>query len=275
MNNWLIAAQSPSRSSIDSLTDALAQGTAFGLIVAVLIGYAIWIVASLRRSPYTVDQSLVFFVCVLLTRLLWRAQVPRRLPVSKKQGAVLVANHRSSIDPFFIQLLAGRRVHWMVAAEFGRNKLIKWLYDYTQVIPTSRSGRDTGATKKAIELAAAGGLVGMFPEGQINRSSDPLLAARPGAIMIAAKAGVPIVPIYIEDSPYGGSALSPFFMSASVTVRVGDPIDLGAWAESIDERETLESATLHVLREVLKLGGHDEFQPRLAGRKWSVNASDA
>lgn len=275
MLKLLVAVQSEAPVASDALMPGLAHWIALALIAVVLLGYVLWIVDSLRRSPYTLDQSFVFFGCVLLTRLLWRAQVPAGLPIDAKQGAVLVANHRSSIDPFFLQLLARRRVHWMVAAEFGRNKLIKWLYDYTQVIPTSRSGRDTGATKKAIELAAAGGLVGMFPEGQINTTDEPLLAARPGAVLIAAKAGVPIVPIYIDDSPYAGSALSPFFMPGFVRVKVGEPIELHSWADSIDEREALEAATLHVLREVLKLGGHDEFEPRLAGRKWSVNASDA
>ena len=244
------------------------------LVVALLLGvYLGWIVAALKRSPYTVVQSVVYFGSVLISRLLWRAEVPSRLPLGERQGAVIVANHRSSVDPFFVQLAARRRVHWMVAAEFGRNPIIKWLYDFTQVIPTSRSGRDTAATKRAIELSQHGSLVGMFPEGKVNTSELPLLAARPGAILVAARAGVPVLPLYIEGSPYRGTALSPFFTPARVKVHVGEPIDLSAWPGLVDDRDQLEAASLHVLTQVALLGGHHDFQPTLAGRKWSVNAA--
>lgn len=250
------------------LTESLAILT----IAAVPLAYGAWVAFALRQSPYTLDQSCVYFANVLLTRLLWRASVPQRLPVLKGQGAVLVANHRSSVDPFFLQLAAGRRVHWMVAAEYDSNPFVSWLYRYTQVIPTSRSGRDTAATKRAIELASRGGLVGMFPEGRINTTIKPLLECRPGAIAVAAKAKVPIVPCFLQDSPYGGTALSPFLMTAKVIVRFGQPIDLTPYQQTIDDRQVLAEVTLKVLREIVRLGGDSEFEPRLAGRAWSKSA---
>jgi len=236
------------------------------VIAAVPLGYAVWIGAALRRSPYTIDQSLVFFGNVLLTRLLWRAEVPARLPVPNDRGAVLIANHRSSVDPFFIQLAARRRVHWMVAAEYATNPIIAWLYRYTQTIPASRSGRDTAATKRAIDLAAGGGLVGLFPEGRVNTTERPLLECRPGAVAIAVKAGVPIVPVHLTGSPYAGTALSPFLMTARVRVRFGEPIETIGWSETIDDRQVLAERTRDVLRAVVRLGGDSTFEPTLSGR---------
>lgn len=250
--------------------DRTVQVLAMLVIALIPLGYLCWIIVALQRSPYTVSQSLVFFGNLLLARVLWRASVPSGTPIPSGRGAIIVANHRSSIDPLFIQLVARRRVHWMVAAEFASNPLIAWIYRFTQVIPTSRSGRDTAATRKAIELAAGGGWVGMFPEGTINEGSEPLLPCRTGAIAIAAKARVPIVPCYIVGSPYGGTALSPLFRSARVRLIVGEPIDPNAEGDASEDRDLQREVTLKVMRSVAALGGFPEFEPRLAGRQGRV-----
>lgn len=138
-------------------------------------------------------------------------------------GAVLVANHRCSIDPFFVQLIAGRRVHWMVAGEYFQTPLIGGLLRAFEAIPTNRGGIDTKAIKRAIAMAASGRFVGMFPEGRINRTQSPLLSIRPGAATVALRAGVPLVPIWIEGAPVGPSIFSPLLKPAKVRVVVGPP----------------------------------------------------
>jgi 1-acyl-sn-glycerol-3-phosphate acyltransferase len=142
-------------------------------------------------------------------------------------GAVLVANHRCSIDPFFVQLIAGRRVHWMVAGEYFKTPLIGGLLRAFEAIPTNRGGIDTKAIKRAIAMASSGRFVGMFPEGRINRTQSPLLSIRPGAATVALRAGVPLVPIWIEGAPVGPSVLSPLLKPAKVRVVVGPPDDWG------------------------------------------------
>ena len=55
----------------------------------------------------------------------------------------------------------------------------------------------------------------MFPEGRINTTRDPLLSVRAGAAMVATKARVPIIPIYIGNSPYFDplGVTSPFLIA--------------------------------------------------------------
>ena len=101
-----------------------------------------------------------------------------------------------------------------------------------QVIPTNRSGMDNGATKQAIRLAKEGRLVGMFPEGRLNHTAgDPLLAIRPGAALVAMRAGVPLIPLYILGSPYRREVWSPLIMAAHVKITFGEPIDPRHFAE--------------------------------------------
>lgn len=194
---------------------------------------------------YNWVERFLYFPVYFLARTLWRVELhwdPRWLetessPPKKrfltdpllrermKSGAILVANHRASIDPFFIQLAAGCRVHWMVAGEYFAHPLFGAILRSFQAIPTKRGGADNAATKLAIRHARSGRFVGMFPEGRINRTDAPLLSIRPGAALVAAKAGVPIIPIWIDGAPTGPQVYSPLFKSAHVKVYVGYPVE--------------------------------------------------
>lgn len=184
-----------------------------------------YLLGLIRRSPYTMWENVLYTPTYLWGRLLWRVRFCNDPPAEMTGGAVLVANHKSSVDPFFVQLSAGRRVHWMVAKEYCENPIFGPLLRALQAIPTNRSGMDTGATKLAIRLAKEGRLVGMFPEGRLNHSKNPLVSIRTGAALVAARAGVPIIPIFILGSPYRREVWSPLSMPACVKITFGTPID--------------------------------------------------
>jgi 1-acyl-sn-glycerol-3-phosphate acyltransferase len=240
------------------------------LLVLLLAGcITAWLVWVFRRSPYTPTQTVLFLTDVLLCRFLWRTDVPKQLPPGCERGAVIVANHRSPVDPFFIQLVPGRRVHWMVAAEYFKMPVAGWFLRQTGAIPTRRGGVDTTATKAAMRFAQEGELVGMFPEGRINVTEELLLPVRPGAALVALRAKVPMLPCYIEGAPYDGkSVTSPFFMRARVKVRFGQPIDLSEHYDSGQERHVAKELTLRAMKEIARLAGREDYEPQLAGRKW-------
>jgi 1-acyl-sn-glycerol-3-phosphate acyltransferase len=127
---------------------------------------------------------------------------------------------------------------------------------------------DTAATKAAIRIAANGGLVGMLPEGRINMSEEFMLPIRPGAALVALKARVPIVPCYVEGSPYNGTPWSPLLMTARVRLVFGAPIDLSEYDDRQDADGLVEQVMLRVAREIARLAGRDDFEPQLAGRRW-------
>lgn len=229
----------------------------------------------LYRSPYTVPQSLLYFCNLLLTRLLWRASTPGKLPIPSEQGAVLIANHRSSIDPFFLQQASGRVVHWMVAKDFFAHPFFGAFLKFVQAIPTRRSGVDTASTKMSIRLAANGGLVGMFPEGRINTTDDFMVKVRPGAVMIALKAKVPIIPCYIHGSPFDGTSVGPLMMPAKVTVKIGEPIDLSAFQGQESDKAVQAKLIVDCVREIAKLAGRTDFEPEPAGRTWIQDVRSA
>ncbi len=256
------------------------------LIVAVVT----YVLLLARSSDYNFWESALYLPTYLMGRLLWRVHFTNQAPPELKGGALLVANHRSSVDPFFVQLAARRRVHWMVAREYCEHPVFGVILRWAQAIPTNRSGMDTAATKAAIRLTMLGRLVGMFPEGRLNHTGAPMVSIRSGAAMVAERAGVPIVPLFISGSPYRREVWSPLIMPARVGITFGTPIypakvvaDSASAGEfdpaaetseptssdgvSDDNMTSAESLILQWGQQVVTLSGHPSFRVELASKR--------
>jgi 1-acyl-sn-glycerol-3-phosphate acyltransferase len=242
-----------------------------GLVAMAAVSFVVW----WRRSPLTFVQSLMWSVNFLIAKLVWRTRIEGELSVRPGQGAVIVANHRSSVDPSFIQICVRRVVYWMVAREYCEAPFLGGLLRAFQVIPVGRGGVDTAATKQAIRFARDGGLVGMFPEGRINRTTDQLLLpGRPGAALVALRARVPIIPMFIFDAPYDGTSLGPLFMRSKVRVKIGEPIDLSPYFGREKEDGVLQEITQRAMQQMAVLAGHPDFKPQMAGARWMPSETE-
>ena len=245
-----------------------AARTAIVILAGLAGALLVWLYAAWRRTPYTWWQFGLHLVNTIVTRVLWRAEVFGSIDLPPKQGAVIVSNHVSGIDPLLIQLSVLRIVHWMVAKEYYYMPVVSSIFKHMRSIPVNRAGIDTAATKTAIRYAQQGGLVGLFPEGRINMGDDLLLPGRPGAALIALRARVPVIPVYVEGAPYDGTAFGSFLMTAKARVTVGNPIDLSPYFGRDNDRAAQQELTKRFLIEIAKLAGHDDFEPQLAGRNW-------
>jgi 1-acyl-sn-glycerol-3-phosphate acyltransferase len=245
-----------------SQSQMMIVATLAGLALAGL-GFVWW-----RHRRLTLWQLILWYTAKLLVRFLWRAKQPPSFPLKPGQGAVIICNHRSSIDPFFIQTMADWPLHFMVAREYCQHWLLGFLLRSCEVIPTGRGGIDTASTRAALRYTASGQTAGMLPEGRINTTEEFMLPVRPGAVVVALKSRVPILPCYLEGVPYGGTALSPFFMFARVRVHFGDLIDFSEYYGREDEDGLIGELTLKAVSEIARLAGRDDFRPTLAGRKW-------
>ena len=248
------------------LSDEIRDILAICAITSVAGGLAVWIVAMLRRSPFTPVQSVLYSLNYTLARIAWRARINRVFPIPPDRGAVIVCNHRCPLDPSFIALTVPRVVHWMVAKEYCEHPLFRGLLRTCEVIPVNRGAVDMAAVKTAIRLVRSGELVGVFPEGHINTTEQMLLPGRSGAALIALKAQAPVVPCYIHGAPYDGTTLGCLLMPASVRLEIGPPIDFSAYRGHDDQRQAQDELTRRLLVEIARLGGQPNFEPRLHGR---------
>ena len=152
-------------------------------------------------------------------------------------GFVLAANHTSNFDPWplGIPFLPRRQLRFMAKAELF-NPIFAPILRAGGAFKVRRGEGDLEAMRTAAELARAGEIVVMFPEGTRQRKGlRKQREARPhtGAARIALTAGVPLVPAAIAGTDRL-TRLGP------LRVAYGEPIDLS----DLDGMETKRAATI-------------------------------
>ena len=115
-----------------------------------------------------------------------------------KGGAIIASNHVGFSDPFVLQCtFLYRRFHFLAMDELFTNKTKSWIYkNIFLTMPISRTKPSFKAIKDCSTLAENGNIVCLFPEGHIQRETTQVDSFKGGAILMAYKAGVPIIPVY-------------------------------------------------------------------------------
>jgi 1-acyl-sn-glycerol-3-phosphate acyltransferase len=168
---------------------------------------------------YAFARGLVEIVC----RLYWRVKVVDRHKLPTSGPFVIAPVHRSNVDTLLAGCLTHRRVRFM-----GKDSLWKYrwsgaLFSSLGGFPVQRGMPDREALRVCEAAVKGGEPVVLFPEG--TRQSGPQLHPLfEGAAFVAARAGVPLVPVGIGGSewamPKGSKRISP----VKVVMVVGDPI---------------------------------------------------
>lgn len=117
-----------------------------------------------------------------------KENLPKRGPL------LIVANHFSFLDPVAmihvtewpLEFLAGANTPNAPAA-------VSWLRKLWGVFPVYRGAVSRSALRSAESVLEQGGVVGIFPEA--GNWATVLRPARPGTAYLAARTGVPIVPM--------------------------------------------------------------------------------
>lgn len=113
-------------------------------------------------------------------------------------GAMVCANHSSMLDPLLIALAFGRNEHlrFMAKKELFSVPVVGKIITGAEAFPVDRGNNDLGAIRTALRFLKSGCKVMLFPEGT-RVSEDDAVAAKNGAISLASRTGVPIVPVYL------------------------------------------------------------------------------
>jgi 1-acyl-sn-glycerol-3-phosphate acyltransferase len=156
--------------------------------------------------------------------------VPRTDPL------IVVSNHASYFDPPMLSCAVGRPVAYMAKEELFEIPVLKQAIALYGAYPVKRGSGDRGAIRAALNALQQGWAVGVFLEG--TRTEDGLIHdPKLGAAMIAAKAGVPLLPVSLwgtEKIVQPGSSLPK---NAQVTIRIGEilPPPVSSKREALQE----------------------------------------
>jgi 1-acyl-sn-glycerol-3-phosphate acyltransferase len=125
-------------------------------------------------------------------------------------GFVIVANHASGLDPPLMQFAVPRKVRFMMAKE-QMHPALGWLWSRLQVLPVTYTAADAGMLREAVRHVKQGGVVGVFPEGAIERPPCVLAPFADGTGTLVALTKAPVVVLWIHGTPTLGNALlDPF-----------------------------------------------------------------
>ncbi len=148
-------------------------------------------------------------------RVIGRENLPERGPL------LVIGNHFSFLDPvalihitrYPLEFIGGRGAP-------NAPRWVSWIRNVWGILPVQRGGSSRDAILRAQRFLDQDGVLGIFPEG--GSWATVLRPPRPGAALLAARTGVPILPVGFE----GLVDVFPMLRKgqrATVTITIGKP----------------------------------------------------
>ncbi len=196
-----------------------------------------------------------------LLRALFRPWVRGIENVPDSGPAILVSNHLSFSDSFFLPLVVPRRITFLAKADYftGRGikgRLTAGFFRGVGQVPVDRSGGEASeaALRTGLKVLGAGNLLGIYPEG--TRSPDGrLYRGKTGVARMALEGKVPVLPVVMKGTdkvqPIGRKVPS----IRRVGVIVGPPLDFSRYEGMESDRLVLRSITDEIMYELMRLSG--------------------
>ncbi|MEU1661116.1 MULTISPECIES: lysophospholipid acyltransferase family protein [Streptomyces] len=192
---------------------------------------------------------------------LWRPRVLGAWKVPASGPVIFAVNHSHNIDGPMVMGVAPRPTHFLIKKEAFIGPLGAFLTGIGQ-LKVDRTAADRAAITQALDLLAAGGVLGIFPEG--TRGEGDFASLRAGLAYFAVRSGAPVVPVAVMGSSDRPGrlikALPP--VRSRVDVVFGDPFDAGD-GSGRRTRRALDEATERIQKQ---LTAHLENARRLTGR---------
>ncbi|HXH13165.1 MAG TPA: AMP-binding protein [Alphaproteobacteria bacterium] len=187
--------------------------------------------------------AVLWIAIALLPRLSWRRTVARvvtqqllrmvKIPVVVRGGdhlrqdrpCVLVTNHASYMDALVLIAVLPTWVSFVAKRELTRHFFPRVLFQRlgTEFVERFDAQRGVEDTERVLQAVRTGRSMLFFPEGTFKRAPG-LLPFRMGAFVVAAQAGVPVVPMAINGTRSILRAEQWLPRRGTVSVTIGAPI---------------------------------------------------
>jgi len=202
-----------------------------------LVGPPLLVYTLITRNPDPIYwagvKGVMFFVRAVGVRV--RVRGLERIP---PDVCLFVANHTSSADAPAVVGAIPRRIAILLKESLFKWPIVGQAFLAARFIPVNRSARESAisSVEKATEALKGGQSFLIYPEG--TRSPDGRLQEfKKGAVMMAIKAGVPIVPMACSGAHHIMGKGSLVIRAGDILVEFLEPIDASKY--SLDERDAL------------------------------------
>lgn len=198
-------------------------------------------------------RKITFFVINLVLRLATRIRVINRENAPLDQSFVLASNHIGRLDAALVYHFSQRRDIIMIVAEkYRKIPLIPWFVKQLDGIWVDRFNADFAAVRETLNRLKKGGVLVLAPEGT-RSPTGKLQKAWAGAGYLAAKAGVPIVPVALLGSEDANvMAHLRRLKRPEITIRVGQAFRLPPFPRQ-DREAVLQAYTDEIMCHIAAL----------------------
>lgn len=169
-----------------------------------------------------VDAGLMLLLIRVYSRLVHRVRYEGLEHLRHAEGLsplIVVVNHTAGVDPLLVQN-ATRRIEprWMMADDM-RVPVLEPFWRWTRIIDVARFGADTGSARIALRHLKQGGVLGIFPEGGIERPPEQLLPFQPGVGLLIKRSGAPVLSVIVTGTPQVDPAFASLWSPSRSRVR--------------------------------------------------------
>lgn len=190
-----------------------------------------------KMIPYRIAKTILGFIF----RLYYNPKIENKENIPTEGPIIIAGNHKHLYDQCLVILATKRPIHYMAKREYFDGKFA-WFFKSTGCISVDRSKKDDTAVKKAMNVLKNGYALGIFPEGTRNRTKEPLLPFKYGAVSMAKKANALIVPFAITGEYK--------FRSKNLKITFGKPQKVGEDLEKSNEK--LQKTVLKLMQKSVK-----------------------
>ena len=137
---------------------------------------------------YVLLYPLIHFLYPM--RFHYRERIPEQGPI------LLCASHSNLVDPILLAYLLGwdRPMRFMAKKELFQIPILGRILSKAGAFSVDRGNADMGAIRTSMTILKEKGILGIFPEGTRRQDEGE---GKHGAIMLAARTGAQVVPVYI------------------------------------------------------------------------------
>ncbi len=215
------------------------------VVIGVSCGVISWYIIRILPADF------IRLVCLGAVKTLYRIKVSGSDRIPKSGGALLLPNHVTFADAFFISAACDRPVRFVMDETFMARRAIRFSAKIFGTVPIRRD-QSLEAIRKIIEALENGHVVVLFPEGQLTRTGG-LCELERGFELIARKANCPILPLWVDGS--WGSVFSfergRYFRKMPRRVPYGLSIAVGEEIAGKPDREIVRDAMLKASTEAV------------------------
>lgn len=181
----------------------------------------IWTGAPTRGTR--VSYAIVRGLFAVVFKLLGRVEVVGAEKVPASGAFVLAPVHRSNVDFALTSLVTKRPMRYMGKDSIWKSKLLGRFVAMLGAFPVHRGSADRDALRACTEIVGGGSPLVMFPEG--TRQHGPVVHDLfDGTAYVAAKTGVPIIPMGIGGSEAMLPKGAKLPRRSKLVLVIGDPI---------------------------------------------------